>query len=295
MNDISNLRFLRLSESLIGFYDGRVSGQRFAPGPNWVDDGALSLGICSYVLIDGDEALIYDTHVSAAHGAHIRQTLEKLKVRKMTVVLSHWHLDHIAGNSAFADCEIIAHRLTLNALENNRAAIETGTQSGLPAISPLVLPGTAYEDELTLSIGSLEVQLKHVPAHSADGTVIHVPSESLLLAGDTLEDTVPYVDEPETLPSQLDALEKMWGWQIERIFPNHGDPAVIENGGYRKPLIRAGQQYLRTLMRAAKEAEVAALPLKEFIAGPLTAGWVNYHAPYERVHQENLAAVKAVT
>jgi hypothetical protein len=35
------------------------------------------------------------------------------------------------------------------------------------------------------------------------------------------------------------------------------------------------------------------LPLKEFIAGPLTAGWVNYYEPYERVHQQNLARVIA--
>ena len=33
-------------------------------------------------------------------------------VRKMTVILSHWHDDHVAGNEIFADCEIIAHRST---------------------------------------------------------------------------------------------------------------------------------------------------------------------------------------
>jgi cyclase len=292
MTKTDNLRMLRLTDNLIGFYAGR-DDTRFMAEENWVDSGALSLGICSYVVLDDDEALVYDTHVSAAHGQVIRESLKKLHVQKITVALSHWHLDHVAGTSAFADCDIIAHDLTLAALENNRAAIEAGTHSGPPAIAPLVLPTKTYEDQLTLHVGSLEVQLRHVPAHSLDGTVLYLPDEALLLAGDTLEDTVNWVSEPETLPAQIEALDRMWGWEIERVFPNHGDPVVIEGGGYRKPLIRAGQQYLRGLQRAAREPEIAALPLKEFISGPLTAGWVNYYAPYERVHQQNLARVIA--
>ena len=65
---LEHARVLRLSERLLGFYDGRVAGDRFAPQSNWVDDGALSLGICSYALVDGADAIVYDTHVSAAHG-----------------------------------------------------------------------------------------------------------------------------------------------------------------------------------------------------------------------------------
>jgi glyoxylase-like metal-dependent hydrolase (beta-lactamase superfamily II) len=39
------------------------------------------------------------------------------------VVLSHWHDDHVAGNEVFADCEIIALRLTAEALSEHRTAI----------------------------------------------------------------------------------------------------------------------------------------------------------------------------
>ena len=69
LGDMSNLtQHLRVIEpypGILAFYDGRVPGHRFAPEPNWVDDGALSLGIASYAIVSGDEALIYDTHVSA--------------------------------------------------------------------------------------------------------------------------------------------------------------------------------------------------------------------------------------
>ncbi len=68
----SHTRILRPAEGILAFYDGRVEGYRFAPAPNWVDEGAISLGIASYAVVDGDEALVYDTHVSVEHGRLIR-------------------------------------------------------------------------------------------------------------------------------------------------------------------------------------------------------------------------------
>jgi cyclase len=156
--DLRHLRILRLSRHLIGFYDGRVPGLRFSPQPNWIDDGALSLGVCSYALVDGADALVYDTHISVAHAAAIRRELERLGARRIVVVLSHWHLDHIAGNEAFADCEIVASRLTGEMLVREQVAIEAGaSDEGPPAISPLVLPTTVLDGETWLSVGDLLV------------------------------------------------------------------------------------------------------------------------------------------
>ena len=138
--DTSHMRTLRISPHLLGFYEGRVAGQTFADGPNWVDDGALELGVCSYALVDGTEALVFDTHITADHGRFVRRTLEAMGVRHITVVLSHWHLDHVAGTVAFADCEIVAGRLTGERLAQHRFAIEAGTLDGPPAVSPSCCP-----------------------------------------------------------------------------------------------------------------------------------------------------------
>jgi len=66
------LRVLRPAPDVYAFYDGRVDGYRFDPRPNWVDDGALSLGIASYAIVSGSAALVYDTHVSLEHAKRIR-------------------------------------------------------------------------------------------------------------------------------------------------------------------------------------------------------------------------------
>ena len=109
---IDHLRVLRPAPGVLAFYDGRVPGYRWAEDENWVDEGALELGIASFAIVDGAEALVYDTHVSVPHARAIREALAAEGVERFTVVLSHWHLDHIAGTEAFADCEVIANERT---------------------------------------------------------------------------------------------------------------------------------------------------------------------------------------
>jgi cyclase len=285
---------MRVSEphpGIVAYYDGRVDGYRFMDGPNWVDDGALSLGIASYAIISGNEAIVYDPHVSVPHAKFIREDLAKRGISKFTMVLSHWHLDHIAGTEAFADCEIIANAKTLAHMQKNKTVIEDGSYHGLPTINPLIMPTRTFSGRLKLQVGNTKCELIEMNIHSDDGTVLWLPSRGILLAGDTLEDTVTFVVEPQEFDIHLTELDRMWGLNPELILPNHGDPEIITAGGYDKGFIRANQQYIRMLKRCVTEPEMREKPLRELIAGPLERGWINYFEPYETVHKDNLALV----
>ncbi|CAM5340679.1 hypothetical protein MAUB1S_05899 [Mycolicibacterium aubagnense] len=289
-----HMRILQPAPDVYAFYDGRVAGQRFANHPNWVDDGALSLGVASYALVSNDEALVYDTHVSLDHAALIRSTLEAKGVKRFTVVLSHWHLDHVAGTGVFADCAIIANRRTAAHLERQKGDIEDGALEGLPAISPLVLPTTLFDGEMTLTIGRHEVRLIEVNIHSDDATVLWLPLTRLLLAGDTLEDTVTYVGEPQHFAQHLVDLERLRLLHPAAILPNHGAPEVIAAGGYPDTLIDATAAYVKGLLRCVEAPRLRSLSLREFIAQELEAGWVHYFEPYEAVHEKNVATTLAL-
>lgn len=286
-----HLRILRPAPGVLAFYDGRVEGHRFAEGPNWVDDGALSLGIASYAVIDGGEALVYDTHVSRAHAAAIRRALAAEGVARITVVLSHWHLDHVAGTAEFADCEVIANGRTAAHLAARRAAIEAGTDHGPPAIAPLILPTRSFDGRLPLRIGARQVELIAANIHSDDATVLWLPEARLLLAGDTLEDTVTYVGEPEAFATHLTDLERLAELGPAAILPNHGDPDRIAAGGYPAGLIGATQDYIRWLLSLHADPLRAEAPLAEVVAKGLREGVLSWFAPYEEVHRQNVARV----
>ena len=286
-------RVLCPAEGVYAFYDGRIEGHRFAEEENWVDEGALSLGIASYALVSGSDALVYDTHTSVEHARFVRGHLEKDGVSGFTVVLSHWHLDHVAGTEVFRDCEVISSERTAEQLARRRSAIERGELEGPPAIDPLILPTRTYSDRLELTVGDRTVELIHTDIHSDDATMVWLPSRRLLLCGDTMEDTVTYVDEPESFDVHLANLEKLREIAPDRILPNHGSPDVIAAGGYSTGLISATEDYIQALMRMRGEPDLREVGLRALIAESLEAGCITYFAPYEAVHRHNVATVLA--
>jgi len=287
---MNHLRVLRPAAGVYAFYDGRIHGYRFAPAPNWVDDGALSLGVASYAIVSGSAALVYDTHVSVDHARRIRAVLEEAGVRTFTVVLSHWHLDHVAGTAAFDECEVVACERTAQHLAAAREAIESGTLEGPPAIEPLVLPTTTFGNRLVLEIGTVRVELLHTDIHSDDATVVWWPERELLFCGDTMEDTVTYVGVPESLEIHRANLGGLRELRPRRILPNHGAPETIAAGGYSEGLIDATETYLDFLLRSRTDDSLARLTLREVAADLGNA--VRYYAPYEDVHRNNLDAVR---
>lgn len=292
MTQATALSVLDLGSNLLGFYDGRVAGVRYySDEPNWLDDGGFSLGICSYAIVDGSHAIVYDTHLSVAHAQDIRRILEARGVTDIRVVLSHWHLDHIAGNAAFADCEIIAGKETMRLLTENKIAIEAGTQDGAPAISPLVMPTTVIDGEHELTCGNVTIEFKPLDIHSRDGVALYLPRDGTLLAGDTLEDTVTYVVEPERLGAHLRDLERMATWEFSRILPNHGAKERIAGPGYDRTLIDATRIYVERLMRVREDGSLAKLSLSDFIREPLASGSITLFHPYEAVHRANVDKV----
>jgi cyclase len=284
----STLRIHRPYEDVLAFYDGRINGARaYSEQPNWLDDGAYSLGVCTYAVLSGEEAIVYDTSISLPHARIIRDMLEKAGVRHIRVVLSHWHVDHVAGNEVFADCEIIANTLTAQALRDNRERLENDN----PPIKPLIMPNSTFGRELYLKVGDIDVELRHVDIHSHDGTMLILPQRKLMLAGDALEEPITYVAEPQRLKHHLRDLERMATWDIEKILPNHGAEDKIASGGYGPELIGATRNYVSKLLRLQAEPELAAQDLRTFAAEDFASGVISYYEPYEAVHARNISVI----
>ncbi|UWQ89949.1 MBL fold metallo-hydrolase [Rhodobacteraceae bacterium M382] len=284
----STLRVLEPAEGVLAFYDGRVPGRRLvSPSWNWLDDAAYELGIASYALISDGEALVYDTSISLAHAGVIRRELEHRGARSIRVALSHHHRDHVAGTEVFADCPILSSRKTAQALAEKRDSYARST----PPISPLVMPTQVFDGTLTVQVGSMTAQLRPLDIHSFDGTALYLPQTRLLFAGDALEDCATYVAEPERLSRHLAELERLQTWDVDAVFPCHGDPDRIAAGGYATSLISATHSYVSRLLRCRQAPDLADLTLQAFAADSFRTGALIYHEAYDAVHRDNLRAV----
>lgn len=266
---VASIEVTRLNDHLLFFFDGRDSNGPQQPG-DWVADTAMKLGVGTYAIHRGDEALVYDTFTSLEQARWVRRYLEALGIRRFTVVQSHWHLDHIAGNAVYADSPRLSSSLTWVRLLENREAIEAGTLWGPPAIAPLVLPNLTFE-----------------------GQMIYLPQDKLALTGDMLEDPLTYMTEVEGLATHLAELKRLRQMDLVRIFPNHGDPAVITQGGYDKTFIDATTLYVSRMLARAHDADYLSSPVEAFLGGAFAQGWVHPFEPYRDVHQMNLGLVQA--
>lgn len=279
------MQILRPFDDIHAFYDGR-NGAVFSD--SWVEDGALSLGIASYAIVNGTAALVYDTHVSLDHARFIRDYLEKLGVTEITVLLSHHHLDHVAGTEIFADCPIWSTAKTLAHLERLQSKIESGTHRGLPAIDPLILPDHTFEGSMQMQIGALTLDILEFDIHSDDEALVWIADRGILLAGDALEDMITYVAEPQNLAIHLSEIGRLKRLAPRHILPNHGDPSRIASGGYGAGLCDATTAYISTLLDIAANKTPQDTPLKDLLDASLQAGDIIWFEPYERVHRKNV-------
>ncbi|PYB70809.1 MBL fold metallo-hydrolase [Rhizobium wuzhouense] len=274
---------------IFAYYDGRIAGKRLhSPEPNWLDDGAYTLGVASFAIVSGAQALVYDTHISFDHAAAIRAHLKSLGVTDIQVVMSHWHTDHVAGNAGFLDCPILSNRLTKDTLIDKRKVLAAKN----PPINPVVMPTETFEGETVLHVGEIEVRLMQFDIHSADGTVLFLPSLGLLFAGDTLEDSVTYISEPDNVARHIAELDRLATLPIRRILPNHGAEEVIAAGGYPPSLITSNRDYLTRLTARIDDPTLDAESLETFLAPELANGSALYFAPYEEVHLQNIAVLR---
>lgn len=281
------MKIFNLSDHLTAYY---VSGPLADAHRDWLGLD-LALGVWAYALHRGGQAVVFDSLLLPEQGKALRAHLEnELSIRKITLINSHWHLDHCGGNAAFADCPIISSTATREFLAANRQAILDGRLWGPPGLAELALPNLSGDAALALFLGGLELQLLPLDIHVPGSLALYLPEERILLAGDMLEDCLP-VAHPERVQLYLRQLPRLLDMDIRRICPGHGAPEIIAAGGYDRNLVRANLHYLETLLARYAEPGFADAPLSELLAGWAAAGAMRTHAPYAAIHRRNVCGL----
>lgn len=177
-------------------------------------------------LILGDHhALVWDT---LSRPRDMRAYVPFLAGRELVIVYSHADWDHIWGTAGlpYEGSRIVAHERTrqrfgtdVPTLLAEKKVAEPGRWESVV----LVPPTEAFDDERSIPVGGLTLQLHHLPGHTPDCIVGFIPERGVLLAGDTVETPCPVVP----LDSALDEwIAKLRRWaedpQVRTVVPAHG-------------------------------------------------------------------------
>jgi glyoxylase-like metal-dependent hydrolase (beta-lactamase superfamily II) len=144
--------------------------------------------------------------------------------RPVLVVNSHADYDHAWGNCAFPGAPIIGHVATRERLlaEGDVLLEKQREDWNRYADVRIVPPDIVFDDHMAIDVGGCTLALLHLPGHTRDCIVAHLPERGMLFGGDCVEVPIPLLyDGP--LASWIAALRAWEGSaQVQTVIPAHG-------------------------------------------------------------------------
>jgi len=210
-------------------------------------------------LINRGGGVVVDTQSDLAHARRMIElfsTVWPAKARR--VVNTHEDGDHVWGNQLFAGAEIIAHRSVPGRMKHVAHPEETrkllhgvkaaASRSALEALHPgvaaaglqlaqdydldgveLALPTTVFDERLELDLDGLAVHVIYVgPCHQIGDTIVHVPAEGVVFAGDVIFRQCTPMGWVGTFEKWFRCLDMIAGLRPAVIVPGHGPICGVE-------------------------------------------------------------------
>ena len=211
----------------------------------WLAERPLDAGltVCAAVILGETVSAVVDTLIRPEDMEPVRDLLDR-HGRPFLIVNTHADWDHTWGNAAFPDTPIIAHRLCRAAMltEGRRTLAEKQGEEPERFRSVTIVPPTiTFAEFMDIDLGGLTLSIHHLPGHTADEAVVHLPEAGFLLAGDAAEWPIPTTEEGPLGP-WAEAL-RMWAARddVRTIVPAHGpvcDPQLLlDNAAYLEALL----------------------------------------------------------
>jgi glyoxylase-like metal-dependent hydrolase (beta-lactamase superfamily II) len=210
-------------------------------------------------LINRGGGVVIDTQSDLAHARRMIEMFgEVWPAMPRRVINTHEDADHVWGNQLFEGAEIIAHRSVPERMKTVAEPKESqkllhgvghllsrvllkATHPGLAAAGrqlqedydfdgiELVLPTTLFDERYELDLDGTEAHLIYVgPCHQVGDTIIHVPKERVVFAGDVLFRLCTPMGWTGSYEKWFRCLDLMIELDPEVIVPGHGPVCGIE-------------------------------------------------------------------
>ncbi|MFZ0891367.1 MAG: MBL fold metallo-hydrolase [Thermoplasmata archaeon] len=260
--------------------------------------------LCNSGIVDlGGASLVFDSMLTPMAAAHLRRDARRVTGHDPTwVVNSHWHGDHIWGNSAFPESHIVSTRRVrreilrrsrsqfddcrrsfpkeLALLEDPETAIPANEVPRLrawfqgvletPANHRIVPPDVTFEEVLELEGSRRSIQLiTYGGGHSPSDVFAYLSEERIIFAGDlAMVGLHPSLSDGWPDRWRL-ILRRMARLGVDRVVPGHGPVAPGKT-------LRTVETYLADVSRIASRELRRGVRLRDLKDYPIPerySGW----------------------
>ncbi|NGM21152.1 MBL fold metallo-hydrolase [Roseomonas stagni] len=224
----------------------------------------------SGVIVGPDGVVVVDAQATPAMAQDVMARIATVTPRHVgQVVLTHYHAVRVLGASGYGNPVIIASETTRDLI------VERGQQDmdseigrfprlfrGKESIPGLTWPTHSFDRRMSIWLGKREAQVIHVGrSHTAGDTVVWMPEDKVLFAGDTVEfGATPYCGDAHFADwsRTLDAVAELGA---ERMVPGRGR-ALMTKGDVREA-IEGTRSFTTDLFTRVKEGVAKGWGLKE--------------------------------
>jgi len=195
-----------------------------------------------YILRESEAAkdcLIVDTGLEAGELVNF---LQRHKLNPMAVILTHGHIDHVAGvallRESFPEIKVYIHKLDADML--------TGIKDNLSALAGhtfRIEPADGFiEEGDKIEYANIKLGILHTPGHTPGGISLYSKQDGLVFVGDTLfAGSVGRTDFPDASFTQLkkSIKEKLFTLPDETVcYPGHGPSTTIAHEKANNPFLQ---------------------------------------------------------
>lgn len=227
-------------------------------------------------LINRGGGVVIDTQSDLAHARRMIELFSAVwPAMPKRVVLTHEDGDHVWGNQLFKGAEIIAHRSVPEQMkhvadpEESRALLHgvehVISRTALKLFHPgivaagqqlredysfdgieLVMPTTLFDTRYEFDLDGMDVRLIYVgPCHQVGDTLVHVPAEGVVFAGDVVFQQCTPMGWTGTYEKWFESLDLLIGLNPQVVVPGHGPICGVEGVKEMKTYF----EYIRTQSR----------------------------------------------
>ncbi len=214
-------------------YEGKTGLQEVAPGI-WANilssTGPQGGGPNAGFILAGDNTIVVDSLISLGAAREMLTGIKEAGGKEPSFLINtHSHGDHIIGKQIFAPPAVVIGQ------ENTREAIIKEGAAGIKRLADMrpnlaeelkqaivVIPEITYRNNMNLYFPGRSVKLTYLgPAHTLGDTVVYVPEEQVLFAGDLLfNGIIPPIAGDSA--NWIKALTWLEGLDIKAVIPGHG-------------------------------------------------------------------------
>ena len=199
-------------------------------------------GEIMYLLTGEEKALLIDTCVGAGN---LRDFVEQLTDKPLTVLLTHGHIDHAMGAPEFVggcrrkECDVYMNYadtpvyLGMNSIEARKDYVMANLGGHMPEgleetfLPPAPMTFKNLKDGNCFELGGISAEAYALPGHTRGTMVVLIPEERILILGDGCNKATFLFDENsltvEEYRRNLAVFDKKMEGRYDRVFICHHD------------------------------------------------------------------------